>query len=635
MNHLGEAYYRLGMEQFHAGEYEQSVASLIKAYELEYEREAVLKHLYASFIAPKQDEFRKNYASSCEGITQIPYEGLSLDFIPICEDRFYIFNRRKQTFEGIFDLERNPVRGKRIEFQSVLYADTWDIRQLLPELKEREWGTVYLLLNDAEPEFASFLKLPRFREIFLRNVKAFKDADSMYHFFEQHDEISLPQKVIPANPDILSMIRQLHRNRICSTGKERKNIFLSICIPSYNRGSRALKNVLHLLQCPFDSEIEIVVSNNGSTKDVEGYRSIKELQDSRVVYHEFDENQGFTANILQVLKVANGKYAVLTSDEDLMRLEYLPDFLSYLKANASGGVFSTGGIGALLSQAPEQAVYRAGIDAIGSAMNLQYLTGMTYNMSILRERHILETVDSMRAEGNLFLELYVITVIFMLIGKYGDLHKVRIILWHEGKEDNPRMLNYMYPESRIIQWKDMMKMLVKDFHLEYRDFLNIFWRRWHLNHLVLLEVYCAFEDLKKDYTWEDICFYLYREVMQYIEEFPFALEDDEKARLQNIAQNIFMRYLRDGRAWDGLSSEEIRNKKVLHQLIKLELEGCGGEIIVHILPMIKNILDKDEVFLDQCLREAEACKYPIQYIYEVYWKSKNNVVVTATSWDMA
>ena len=61
-------------------------------------------------------------------------------------------------------------------------------------------------------------------------------------------------------------------------------MLLSICIPSHNRGHRALALVEELLQLPYGNELEIICSNNGSDKNTEGYEKLKEIKDERFVY---------------------------------------------------------------------------------------------------------------------------------------------------------------------------------------------------------------------------------------------------------------------------------------------------------------------------------------------------------------
>lgn len=69
MESLGQIYCNLGMLQFDNKVYDASVSNLIKAYELGYEREAILDHLYSCFIKPNESEFQKNYAENSKEMT--------------------------------------------------------------------------------------------------------------------------------------------------------------------------------------------------------------------------------------------------------------------------------------------------------------------------------------------------------------------------------------------------------------------------------------------------------------------------------------------------------------------------------------------------------------------------------------
>ena len=109
-------------------------------------------------------------------------------------------------------------------------------------------------------------------------------------------------------------------------------MLLSICIPSYNRGHRAVELVKKLLAMPYgEDEIEILCSNNGSDKFVEEYKELSQIEDKRYRYHEFTENQGFAVNINQVIKMSRGDFCMLLSDEDELVEENLRGYMGFLK----------------------------------------------------------------------------------------------------------------------------------------------------------------------------------------------------------------------------------------------------------------------------------------------------------------
>ena len=107
-------------------------------------------------------------------------------------------------------------------------------------------------------------------------------------------------------------------------------MLLSICIPTYNRGHLALKHVQEILNIE-SQDIELVVSNNGSQVKKECYEQIKNIQDSRLNYFEFNENQGFLINLCQVIKLSKGDFCMLLSDEDGIIAENLPLYLDKIR----------------------------------------------------------------------------------------------------------------------------------------------------------------------------------------------------------------------------------------------------------------------------------------------------------------
>lgn len=112
MEHAGALYYERGVRYFEIGEYELAVMDWIRAYESGYEQELTVKNLYQCFITPNEEEFRKNFEQNSEGLTELSYDACELDFIPVSEEKFYIYNRASGVFHGSIQLEQHPVHGK-------------------------------------------------------------------------------------------------------------------------------------------------------------------------------------------------------------------------------------------------------------------------------------------------------------------------------------------------------------------------------------------------------------------------------------------------------------------------------------------------------------------------------------------
>lgn len=424
MSQAGELYYKRGTGFFVNGEYEKAVADFIEAYNLGYDRKQILENLYSCFIWPNEEEFRKNYGENSGEFTQLSFEECALDFIPVSEDRFYIFDRGEECFRGIFELDKVPVQGEKIKFHDILYADTWDIREILPDMKEN-FRTVYVLLDEQlETKFASFFKLPRFKELYLNQVICFKNEAVMRAFFEEYERIYLPKQIVCTQTnDAAGLICEIHNKRISRKRTERANIFLSICILSCNNGAMAYNSVRHLLQSTYDNEIEIIVLKLGSTEDTTGYQQIRQTEDSRVRYYEFPDYQK-NRGVLKALELAKGTFAVLAEDGSRMDLEQMETYFNLLKTHFTAGI--------ILTNAPGQKtydVYEKGIMAVFKVSDLKSVAGITCNMGLIRCTGILEQLAAQ--QGNKFLEAYLHIALAMLSGVHAEFVVSGLVLWEK------------------------------------------------------------------------------------------------------------------------------------------------------------------------------------------------------------
>lgn len=97
---------------------------------------------------------------------------------------------------------------------------------------------------------------------------------------------------------------------------------LTILMPTLDRGALAMEAVSSILKSGLaKKEIEIVVLDNCSTKDVDGYQSIASLCDERVTYVRRESRQDFAEQFLQLTTLANGRYFMFLSDEERFDVE--------------------------------------------------------------------------------------------------------------------------------------------------------------------------------------------------------------------------------------------------------------------------------------------------------------------------
>ena len=537
--------FKEAIELFEAGEYDKSVQNLIGLYEHGYEKEQILNFLYQAFVEPNIEEFKKNYQTQADGLIDVEYEATQLDFIPVSDQKFYIWYKEEQRFVGNIDLNvEAQIEDRQRDFQSLLIAQTCDIREMIPFLLNKQYNTVYIVLNKNKEIFASFLKLPKIREYFLENAIIFENTKIMQLFFEEYSEFYIPRSIIAKDSqEYVTFFKDLHKRRLLKK-REKNNVFLTIGIPSYNRGKILLENVKQLLNLEYDAEIEIVVSNNGSKIEADYYDQISKINDSRLVYTSFEANQGYASNVLNVMTHASGHFLVMCSDEDFLVLDKLSGFIQFLFENLQMAMSYTGGYGSNFENGTIQ-MYPAGIQAIECAVNSNYLTGLVFNNSIISKYKIIEKVQQNR--GNLFVEYYVHSVIATIIAQYGDVWKNPICLWEskyekQSEEDGSKsLLSYMKYENRVEQMESAIKFMLNELKLNLEEQIQVVLERIVKTYYLLYLAYLYYwEESSKLKKWDNVCTELFIEAEQIIDK---IVKGEDNKKIKKIVKDYFIMYL--------------------------------------------------------------------------------------------
>lgn len=537
--------FKEAIELFEAGEYDKSVQNLIGLYEHGYEKEQILNFLYQAFVEPNIEKFKKNYQTQADGLIDVEYEATQLDFIPVSDQKFYIWYKEEQRFVGNIDLNvEAQIEDRQRDFQSLLIAQTCDIREMIPFLLNKQYNTVYIVLNKNKEIFASFLKLPKIREYFLENAIIFGNTKIMQLFFEEYSEFYIPRSIIAKDSqEYVTFFKDLHKRRLLKK-REKNNVFLTIGIPSYNRGKILLENVKQLLNLEYDAEIEIVVSNNGSKIEADYYDQISKINDSRLVYTSFEANQGYASNVLNVMTHASGHFLVMCSDEDFLVLDKLSGFIQFLFENLQMAMSYTGGYGSNFENGTIQ-MYPAGIQAIECAVNSNYLTGLVFNNSIISKYKIIEKVQQNR--GNLFVEYYVHSVIATIIAQYGDVWKNPICLWEskyekQSEEDGSKsLLSYMKYESRVEQMESAIKFMLNELKLNLEEQIQVVLERIVKTYYLLYLAYLYYwEESSKLKKWDNVCTELFIEAEQIVDK---IVKGEDNKKIKKIVKDYFIMYL--------------------------------------------------------------------------------------------
>lgn len=396
---LPEVFYEFGMYLFDLGDYASCVPFLIAAYNSGYEKQSILDFLYDCFITPNLEEFKQAYEIQLQESTSMlqyesfpSYEELPIDFIPVSDYCFYLFDKTTQGFCGNIDYSDNSLsEAEEINLPDNYYdltiSDEWNLTRIQPYIKATENRKLYMITSDALKTL-SFFKLLSITKRYMRNLLLFDTFDKYKKYLHSNPSLPLPRLHYGSNSEITGTIKEFfnqeHAYRLTPEGRRTDNVLLSICIPTFDRGHRALQNVLSLLDLPLDAEIEIVVSNNGSVLYKEEYNEIQKLTDARITYFAFETNQGFSANVAQVIHLSKAPFALILSDEDSLVSYNLTYYLSILKKNPSLALVRGSSCKQYVDM--EDICAKAGMPAFrASFLAGNYISGFIYNTKLIKK----------------------------------------------------------------------------------------------------------------------------------------------------------------------------------------------------------------------------------------------------------
>lgn len=118
-----------------------------------------------------------------------------------------------------------------------------------------------------------------------------------------------------------------------------KFLFVSICIPSYNR-PEALRRLLESIDTKRISEVQIVICEDNAPKRLE-VRNVVETfikqTDYDIKYVENSENLGHGKNLRECIKQADGEYVIFMGDDDMFIPEAFDIYFSFIKEHRNCG----------------------------------------------------------------------------------------------------------------------------------------------------------------------------------------------------------------------------------------------------------------------------------------------------------
>lgn len=108
---------------------------------------------------------------------------------------------------------------------------------------------------------------------------------------------------------------------------EKNNLFLSICIPTYNR-SHFLSETIRSVLKQTHKNFELIILNDGSTDGTEDV--VKSFTDKRIKYVKNEKNIGYIKTMNKGTKLAKADWIMHVSDDDRMRPTMLEEMVNAL-----------------------------------------------------------------------------------------------------------------------------------------------------------------------------------------------------------------------------------------------------------------------------------------------------------------
>lgn len=448
---------------FRVSEYGYFYTMLIKAQEYGYPSEEMESFLWAAFIEPNIPEFERNYAENIQFLQSdnklhlkcIPsFQDLPYWMLPTgTENEFYLYNKKNRRIEErvvLFEyesLQKLPTVDALADYLVMVnwnWSNTLTCIQAIKNINKKS----YLVVNEIG-KFLSCLQGHLLDRTVISDVVVTDDISQLDFYFSDPG-IRLPRNIIDLtrNQEVVeNYIDKWHKFRLSKENRDGSHILLSICIPSYNRGNRAYENILALMKSYYDEEIEFVLSNNGTENDTKSsYAKIKELEDSRIKYYEFEENQGFAVNCCKVCEMATGKFIMLLSDEDLIDLQSLHLIMKQLEESSDTLAILKPSVS---NQSPLADVMKAaGSEALEEFMlTSNYMSGFTINNKLLKQHQGIDYIKNNL--DNKVCYYYPHMYWELLLAQYGSVISTSIVLIQAGLAEKPSFSQMKIENSKV------------------------------------------------------------------------------------------------------------------------------------------------------------------------------------------
>ncbi len=444
---LKEKAIMLFYKAFDAGLYAAGLTALSGISEEDSLEDTEMEFIFQAFILPNMEELEANFAANCQSLEiSACWEKVRYYLLPTEQENKYFLLDTKEK-QVIKVKEENTIlqeQMQRFSDYSLVLEKTpeiIDVITLAAKLRQKKRKLYVVAGQEIEP----FLQKRAYLEEELENLKVFEDILSFEVYFIQNEEY-FPRNVIkwdfsPVNR--LEEIRErIHAYRLQT--KSNKRPLLSIGIPTAERGTFALSNVIHTLKSQFDYEIEVILSDNNSVTLPEYHTAIKKISDSRFTYNKNEVNLGYHGNVKKLIELARAKYILFNCDTDVLRLERLDDILSIIRdAEQEYSQIITDGERKKIGEQDRyiKMPYEA---IINTAFSSNYLFGNIFNVDLIHKHNFIEYLDRNVTHSE-FLIAYYHMAIDLFLDSLGNVYVYANSIIEEYKGKTP----YLASKKRV------------------------------------------------------------------------------------------------------------------------------------------------------------------------------------------
>lgn len=373
-----------------------------------------------------------------------------LEYIDMGDGRYFIKNSKTGSIETCVDVNEL----KKYNNVSSIYTGVVDgIYNPADAIKAFGLSGLYKIYMVSSDYAKTMRMIEEFGigDIVKKRLVIVGSREELKAYLSTHDEAYLPRVYCGNKAYYKRMTDELHKKRISKPRSAKIKPFLSIGMPTYNRGAFALKGVENLLKSEFDSEIEIMVSNNASTENTEGYDVIAGIKDSRLRYWRNSTNLNYDGNIMTLVNKAKGTLLCYQSDEDYLYTEnfgyYMSRFVADPDLDAIQGN-SDGDDNTMIVNG--ERTYDDIAGNIMGAFNSNYVTGIFINLKHLRATDYKAIVE--RNKDNRYVYYYTHCILMILSLKNSKVATTPVKIYHTNKGEKPKsyasLINLNSAETR-------------------------------------------------------------------------------------------------------------------------------------------------------------------------------------------